>query len=90
MEVDKQIKETDEIKDAYMLHIIFGTKNLEVYNDEYSGLYTFKEVLGFAKNNGYKMGVIVLIAESPLHGTVYKYGNHGRVWEKVGATIGYA
>lgn len=40
--------------------------------------------------NGYKKGVITVCRESPLHGEIYKYGNHGSFWEKVGETDGYA
>lgn len=34
-----------------------------------------------------------VIYESPLNGSVYNYGNHGKdgeMWEKVGTTKGYA
>ncbi len=35
-------------------------------------------------------GFMTLLAESPLHGAVYRYNNHGGFWEKVGITCGYA
>lgn len=43
-----------------------------------------------AVGNGYKKGVITVFCENPLRGEVYKYGNNGEYWEKVGKTDGYA
>ena len=31
-----------------------------------------------------------VISESGLHGEVYRYGNHGKFWERIGQTEGYA
>lgn len=33
---------------------------------------------------------ITVIAESPLHGEVYRYGNNGDFWEQIGKVSGYA
>ena len=33
---------------------------------------------------------ITVIAESPLHGEIYRYGNHGDYWEQIGEVCGYA
>lgn len=33
---------------------------------------------------------IIVIAESPMDGEVYRYGNHGDYWEQIGTTCGYA
>lgn len=33
---------------------------------------------------------ILVIAENALEGAVFRYGNHGFFWEKVGTTRGYA
>lgn len=33
---------------------------------------------------------ILVIAENALEGAVFRYGNHGFFWEKVGTTGGYA
>ncbi len=33
---------------------------------------------------------ILVIAENALEGAVFRYGNHGFFWEKVGTTEGYA
>ncbi len=52
---------------------------------------TFGEILDICQKNGYAGGWITVIAENPLSGLVYRYGNHGEgIWEKVGVTMGYA
>lgn len=33
---------------------------------------------------------ILVIAEKPIKGHIYRYGNHGQYWEYIGDTIGYA
>lgn len=43
-----------------------------------------------AVGNGYRSGDITVVIELPLWGDVYRYGNHGEYWEKVGKTEGYA
>ena len=55
-------------------------------NGEYDMPTSLKKI-----KEGYK-GVkeITVIAESGLHGEIYRYGNHGDYWEYVGDTIGYA
>lgn len=35
-------------------------------------------------------GADLVIHEDPLHGEIYKYGNHGDFWEQIGTTEGYA
>lgn len=54
------------------------------------GNMTLDDCYDMAVRNGYKKGVITVCCESPLHGEIYKYGNHGSFWEKVGETDGYA
>lgn len=34
--------------------------------------------------------VDLVISESGLHGEIYRYGNHGSFWEKIGNTGGFA
>ena len=48
------------------------------------------DILALAKSHGYREGVLWLMAESPLRGEVYSYGNHGAFWEKTGTVDGYA
>lgn len=38
----------------------------------------------------HKDETVIVIAESPLHGEVYRYGNHGEYWEQIGTVCGYA
>ncbi len=33
---------------------------------------------------------ITVIAESPLHGEIYRYHSHGGFWEQIGTVCGYA
>lgn len=33
---------------------------------------------------------VTVIVEAPLHGEVYRYGNHGKYWEQIGTVCGYA
>mgnify|MGYP003297177426 CR=1 FL=1 len=33
---------------------------------------------------------ILVIAEKPLKGHIYRFGNHGQYWEYIGDTTGYA
>lgn len=35
-------------------------------------------------------GTTIVISENALGGAVYKHGNHGPFWEKIGRTCGYA
>lgn len=44
---------------------------------------------GFCKDTERK-GTILIVAENPTDGVVYRYGNHGAYWEKIGETCGYA
>lgn len=47
-------------------------------------------MLKCAYENGYNGGCILAVAENPLSGKVYSYGNYGCYWMEVGTTIGYA
>lgn len=37
-----------------------------------------------------KHDTVLVITECPLRGEVYRYGNHGQFWERIGKTCGYA
>ena len=72
--------------------IIFDDKCITKYIDaEYDAYLDFQEALDIAKRNGYTEGVILLICEEALKGSVYRYNNYcdGR-WHQTGATYGYA
>lgn len=84
-----EIKGTDSIGYADYLHIVFKEKCVEHFPDDELNT-TFDEVLEIARKNGFKDGTILLVAESPLNGNVYRYGNYGDYWVKIGKTMGYA
>ena len=87
----KQIKLEDEIGYADGIKIIFADKCVNVFLDnERCADYTFGEVMKVAKRSGWKDGTILLIAESPLSGKIYQYGNYGDFWVEWGTTKGYA
>lgn len=43
-----------------------------------------------AKSGQLHCSIITVIAESPMTGTIYRYGNYGLFWDKIGQTKGYA
>lgn len=89
-----EIKLTDSIGYADYLHIIFGEKHVTHFPEMGKELtITFSEVMDIANKNGYdpkKDNIIILIAENPLSGKVFKYGNYGDFWVEHGTTRGYA
>lgn len=86
-----KIGENDSIGYSDVLKIIFDQHYVIHFVDNKRLLkVTFADVLEIAKTNGYKNGVITLIAESPLNGRVYLYGNYGPFWVEYGSTNGYA
>lgn len=87
----EEIKPGDSIGYADIIKIIFENKCVEIFlGIERCLNYTFNEVLQEAKRNGYNSGTIILIAESPLSGMIYQYGNYGDYWAEHGTTMGYA
>ncbi|WP_394917044.1 hypothetical protein [uncultured Robinsoniella sp.] len=72
------------------LKIIFGEKCIhKILRSDRCLNITFQEVLHTAKENGFREGVILLIAENPFSGKIYRYGNDGACWEEHGTTRGY-
>lgn len=86
-----EIKPEDSIGYADWIKIIFADKCIEVFlgNDRCLN-YTFDEAMQEAKQNGWNDEIILLIAESPLEGKIYQYGNSGDCWAEHGTTMGYA
>lgn len=82
---DEQIL-TEDIKaifDEKVIHIV------QVF--EYDEPMTFGDILGKCIDNGYEVGTILLITESHLDGTIYRYGNYGDdLWYEVGNMVGFA
>lgn len=66
-------------------------KTILIFEDEEEK--TFQFILDVAKKMGYKKGVINIIAEQPLKGFVYRYGNEAGANDYIrliGTTCGYA
>lgn len=52
---------------------------------------TLKEIaLQCKKLAKYRSPMITVVEESPLHGTIYQYGNYGDEWWEIGTVSGYA
>lgn len=82
---DEQIL-TEDIK------VIFDEKVIHIMQDfEYDEPLTFGDILEKCIESGYTVGTILLIAESYLSGTIYRYGNYGDdLWYEVGSMVGFA
>ena len=66
-----------------------GVRQCKVINqDEHDEPVTLEEIrLSICEEH---IGSILVIAESFLNGTIYRYGNHDESWEKVGTMEGFA
>ena len=53
------------------------------------GLFLFLSLAEIAEQLGNTSRLLVFV-ENPTYGYIYRYGNHGAVWELVGRTCGYA
>lgn len=56
--------------------------------DDYS-LFRFLSLAEIAGQLG-TMSRLLVFVETPTYGYIYRYGNHGAVWEIIGRTCGYA
>lgn len=59
---------------------------------EFENPLTFGDILNKCREKGYERRVILLIAESYLGGTIYRYGNYkdDDEWIEVGTMEGFA
>lgn len=73
-----------------MVHIIFVDKCVKIIPPEEQKRLTLNDCYMIAVLNGYTEGVITVMEEAPLEGQIYRYGNHGPYWEKIGSIVGYA
>lgn len=85
------IKGKDKINHLYDLyHIVVNDRCKTIYiydGDE----MTFNDIVDIAKAMGYTNGTILLICESALKGSVYRFNNYGEnEWIEIGSTKGYA
>ena len=80
------------------IKIIFNDILISLFNDiepDYKnncmkGL-TLNDCVKKAKEKGYTSGTILVISESWLSGTIYRYNNYGKQeWYKVGSMVGFA
>ena len=71
---------------------IIGDKVIHIMQEyEFDELMTFGDILEKCIENGYVGGTILLITESYLDGTIYRYGNYGDdLWYEVGNMVGFA
>lgn len=73
-----------------MIHIIFGGKCVNIIPPQEQERLTLDNCYMIAVLNGYTEGIITVMEEGPFEGQVYRYGNHGSYWEKIGSLEGYA
>jgi len=92
-----EVKE-DAVLDESITIIFNEIKTIHRYNNvepDYEnncmkGL-TLKDCLAEAKSSGYKSGTIMVLSESYLSGTIYRYNNYGKKeWMEIGTMAGFA
>lgn len=82
MQVDEKLK-----LEGGIIKIITNHKVKTLYG-EYR---TLKECLDLAKAiSEMPMGSVIVMHEEALRGNVYRYGNHGAIWEHIGKVEGFA
>lgn len=60
-----------------------------VAEQEYPRFISLNQIADYIETN--KFGSCIVIAESPLSGTIYRYNNYGKEeWQLVGTMLGYA
>lgn len=92
----------EDIKENIVLDedikIIFEDTLIKLFNDvepDYENNcmkgITLNDCIEIAKKKGFKNGTILVISESYLGGTIYRYNNYGKnEWYKVGSMVGFA
>ena len=51
---------------------------------------TLHDIENIVKKKFNSCSLITVLAEEPLGGVIYKYGNHGDFWEEAGTLAGFA
>ena len=92
--------ENEELIDAEIIRVFFRSENetckcLELMpTEEEKETLTFEDIYNLAKKNGLAEDdmYILMIAENPLSGKVYKHGNYKpwNTWYECGETEGFA
>lgn len=94
MHLNSEILNPSEVVFDGMVIITVIINNYELvslFGCEDESAPTLKNIEELVFKKGYPRRVFVMvIAEYPLYGTVYNYGNHGPYWAEVGKTIGFA
>lgn len=92
----------EEIKEDIVLDedikIIFNDTLISLFNNvepdyENNCMHgiTLNDCIEKAKEKGYRNGTILVISESWLRGTIYRYNNYGKnEWYEVGSMVGFA
>lgn len=69
---------------------IFNSVEPDYENNCMKGI-TLNDCIKIAKKKGYTNGTILVISESWLGGTIYRYNNYEKKeWYKVGSMVGFA
>lgn len=96
----KKVSKNKIITEESIIILVQGQGHADIYNDiEYDkngnikkNKWTLDRCLKYARKNlGYCGGVILVICESYLSGSIYRYGNtNDNEWWKVGIMEGFA
>lgn len=90
----KNCDENTDLSGMTVIDIFSDDCNCNCYYARFYGNedeeFTLRDCFNLAVEHGFTKGVITVLAERPLDGTVYRYGNHGDYWECIGKTVGYA
>lgn len=91
----KKADKKEPIYEEFITIVIDRKKTVEIIQleDTYenNAMITLDKCLEIAKENGYKIGTILVIAESYLNGKIYRYGNYSdNEWWEVGTMAGFA
>lgn len=81
-------------EDTTSLTVIIYDRNRQVHAKEINTIerinVSLKDIEDEVKRDYENVSRITVIAERPLHGIIYEYGNYGDFWMEHGKTIGYA
>jgi len=86
----KKIKDPDMPLLADKIQVLTETSFVEMNISETATISLSRIVKILKEEHGDRSYRITVIAESPLEGVIYKFGNHGDYWEVHGYTQGYA
>lgn len=88
-----RVDENIDLNGMSFIYIIAENLFLKFMGSEDEKTFTLKDCYDIVlrdKPDNQKVGVIIVLVEYPLDGAVYRYGNHGEYWEKIGTLKGFA